>query len=550
MSFNLNVESLPPTQGETLRDKRASTSTDLARSGQNGAATGTPHGVPPLSSSPSGSPSGTFSPSLLARARLSFERSLSLYTSASRTAFRSGKVGLGLGAVAATLMAGASIWLLHPAGGVTTATLASRPAPQILAQAKGDTARAITVAAHSLPERPRTVAAATPRPITTTVEIERGDTLMQVLTAAGADEMDATSAIEALKPLFSPRNLREGQAISLTLEPRPSASADASVGPVLRLASVQFEPDLARKIEIHRDARGTFRGTEIEKPLTDGLSRAQGSINQSLYLSAQRQGVPAPVLAEFIRIFSYDVDFQRDIKSGDRFELLFQRQFDESGVAVRDGNILYASLTIDGKTHRLWRYSANGDVDYFDERGQSMKKFLMKTPIDGARLSSSFGMRKHPVLGYSKMHTGVDFAAPRGTPIYAAGDGVVTRASWFSGYGNYVEIRHSNGYATAYGHMSGYAKGLRAGARVKQGQVIGYVGTTGRSTGPHLHYEVHLRDRKINPLGVAVPTGVEIAGKELKKFASAREAISRQYAQAPMLTSLAQAPDTTASKAE
>ncbi|MDE1172901.1 MAG: peptidoglycan DD-metalloendopeptidase family protein [Parvibaculaceae bacterium] len=488
--------------------------------------------------------------SSLLQIRLGFARSLKLYTTASHVVWRSNRTGIVLGIAAAILLAGTGSLMLSPAGGVRTASLATRPAPQILAQATSREDKSATFAARALPERPHTNQPPLAQPVVTTVEIERGDTLMQVLTSAGADEAEATSAIKALQPLFSPRNLKVGQEISLTLEPRPSASNDPSTGPLLQLASVSFEPDLSRKIEINRDSGGTFRGTAIEKPLTDGLSRAQGTISQSLYLSAQRQGVPAPVLAEFIRIFSYDVDFQRDLKPGDRFELLFQRQFDEQGIAVRDGNILYASLTIDGKPHRLWRFSSNGDVDYFDERGQSMKKFLMKTPIDGARISSSFGMRKHPILGYSKMHTGVDFAAPRGTPIYAAGDGVVTRASWFSGYGNYVEIRHSNGYATAYGHMSGYARGLRAGSRVRQGQIIGYVGTTGRSTGPHLHYEVHLRNKKINPLGVNVPTGVELASRDMKKFASARAGIATQYAEAPLLSNLARATSPAADSAD
>ncbi|HEY0121997.1 MAG TPA: peptidoglycan DD-metalloendopeptidase family protein [Rhizobium sp.] len=486
----------------------------------------------------------------ISQIQLGFARALKLYTTVSHTAWRSNKTGIALGITAAVLLAVTGSLMLAPVGGVRTATLAARPAPQILAQATSREDRSATFAARALPERPHPNQPPLAQPVVTTVEIERGDTLMQVLTSAGADEVEATSAIKALQPLFSPRNLKVGQEISLTLEPRPSASNDPSTGPLLQLASVRFEPDLSRKIEINRDEDGTFRGTAIEKPLTDGLSRAQGTISQSLYLSAQQQGVPAPVLAEFIRIFSYDVDFQRDLKPGDRFELLFQRQFDEQGIAVRDGNILYASLTIDGKTHRLWRFSSNGDVDYFDEHGQSMKKFLMKTPIDGARISSSFGVRKHPILGYSKMHTGVDFAAPRGTPIYAAGDGVVTRASWFSGYGNYVEIRHSNGYATAYGHMSGYAKGLRTGSRVRQGQIIGYVGTSGRSTGPHLHYEVHLRNKKINPLGINVPTGVELASQDLKKFASAQADISRQYAEAPLLSDLARAAISTTDSAD
>ena len=238
----------------------------------------------------------------------------------------------------------------------------------------------------------------------------------------------------------------------------------------------------------------------------------------------------------------------RSSAARDALEVLFTRSFDEDGKPVREGDVMFADLTVAGKSQKLWRYTPkDGTWDYFDEHGQSMKKFLMRTPIDGARLSSTFGMRKHPILGYSKLHSGVDFAAPRGTPIYAAGDGVITRANRFSSYGNYISIRHANGYETAYAHLNGFARGIKSGTRVRQGQVIGYVGTTGRSTGPHLHYEVHVHGKKVNPMKIKVPTGQKLAAADLKDFNAARARINAQIASAPLVTPVETAKLATAS---
>ena len=201
---------------------------------------------------------------------------------------------------------------------------------------------------------------------------------------------------------------------------------------------------------------------------------------------------------------------------------------DGDGKVLRPGNILYAAMTLGGTKTALYRYADDGFVDYFDSAGRSARKALLRTPIDGARLSSSFGMRKHPVMGYSRMHKGIDFAAGKGTPIYAAGDGIVERASRFGNFGNYIRLRHNSDYATAYGHLSRYAKGIHPGKRVKQGQVIGYVGSTGRSTGPHLHYEVLYNGKQVNPLSVKLPTGTKLAGKALAGFKAESE---RRYAQ-------------------
>lgn len=235
-------------------------------------------------------------------------------------------------------------------------------------------------------------------------------------------------------------------------------------------------------------------------------------------------------MIELIRTFSFDVDFQREIQKNDGFEVLYETFTDINGQQARTGEVLYAGLILGGKRIELHRFTPeSGRTDYFSPDGQSVRKTLMRTPIDGARISSGFGRRKHPVLGYTKMHRGTDFAAARGTPVYAAGDGVIERASRNGAFGNYVRIRHNSTYKTAYAHLNGYAKGMRSGTRVKQGQVIAYVGTTGRSTGPHLHYEVHVNGKQVNPRQIKMPSGERLKGKDLEAFAGARRDLQQLY---------------------
>jgi murein DD-endopeptidase MepM/ murein hydrolase activator NlpD len=229
-----------------------------------------------------------------------------------------------------------------------------------------------------------------------------------------------------------------------------------------------------------------------------------------------------------VRALSYDVDFQRDIHRNDRFEVVFESYLDEDGEAVKTGELLFAGLRVQGRLIELYRFAPNGGGnDFFTPKGQSARKALLRTPVDGARISSAFGIRKHPILGYSKLHRGVDFAAPSGTPIYAAGDGTVERAGRFGSYGRYVRIKHSSLYGTAYAHLSRIAKGIQAGAKVKQGQIIGTVGSTGRSTGPHLHYEVLVNGKQVDPRKVKVAEGDHLTGADLKSFRAVRNAIDR-----------------------
>nr|WP_240969456.1 M23 family metallopeptidase [Sneathiella limimaris] len=271
------------------------------------------------------------------------------------------------------------------------------------------------------------------------------------------------------------------------------------------------------------------------------MARAGGTIDNSLFLSASQAGLPTSVIIDLIRIFSYDVDFQREIQPGDSFEVFFERFVDEDGRPLKEGEIQWASMTLSGTQISLYRYKTSDDgvTDYYTEKGHSVRKTLMRTPIDGARLTSSFGKRKHPILGYTKMHKGADFGAPRGTPIMAAGNGVVEVAGRNGGYGNYVRIRHTTEYKTAYAHMKGFAKKIRKGARVKQGQIIGYVGSTGRSTGPHLHYEVHKNGRQINPMSVKLPAGRKLKGKMLTAFENYTKDVDQEVASIPLSTQVA-----------
>ena len=241
-------------------------------------------------------------------------------------------------------------------------------------------------------------------------------------------------------------------------------------------------------------------------------------IKNNLYSSAVEVGIEPNIIVEFARIFGFEVDFQRDIRQGDWFEILYEK-FEDDNNKVRDtGKIIYASMYVNGEEINLYNFKFNNSEDFYDIRGKSITKSLMKTPINGARLSSSFGMRKHPILGYNKMHRGTDFAAPSGTPIMASGSGTVTRARWCGGGGNCIKIKHNSTYETIYAHMKAFAKGIKEGRKVKQGQIIGYVGSTGLSTGPHLHYEVLVNGKKVNSQRLKLPSGKTLLGEERKQF--------------------------------
>ena len=367
------------------------------------------------------------------------------------------------------------------------------------------------------------------------IDVRAGDTLMKALLKAGSDPRDAEAAITVLKTLFDPRKLRAGQRLNVAFAP----AADGGKA-VLHRLTIGISP--GRDIEAGRIEDGGFAARAVETPLERLLVHAGGTIESSLYKAADDAGVPAPVLWEMIRAFSYDVDFQREIQRDDGFEILFERYLDETGAPVREGNIIYAALTLSGAPLRIYRHvDGDGFADYYDGAGHSVRKALLRTPIDGARLTSGYGQRKHPILGYTKMHRGVDFGAKRGTPLMAAGDGVVVAAGCNGAYGKYIRIRHRGQYSTAYAHLSRIASGVRKGRRVKQGQIIGYVGSTGRSTGPHLHYEVLLSGKQINPLKVKLPTGAKLKGAALASFQRSRGMIENQLAALPLVSRVADA---------
>ena len=254
-------------------------------------------------------------------------------------------------------------------------------------------------------------------------------------------------------------------------------------------------------------------------------------IKNNLYSSAIQSGIEPNIIIEFARIFGFEVDFQRDIRKGDWFELLYEK-FEDDNERVRDtGKIIYASMFVNGEEINLYHFKDKNSDDFFNIKGQSITKSLMKTPINGARLSSSFGMRKHPILGYNKMHRGTDFAAPSGTPIMASGSGTITRARWCGGGGNCVKIRHNSTYETIYAHMKSFAKGIKEGRKVKQGQIIGYVGSTGMSTGPHLHYEVVVNGKKVNSQRLKLPSGKKLKGEARKNFELKRIKIDLKLAE-------------------
>ena len=285
---------------------------------------------------------------------------------------------------------------------------------------------------------------------------------------------------------------------------------------------IEFKIETDKKNEIvftKLSEKDFFETKTIKKNFKKKLVYKETIITTSLYNNAVRLGIKPNIIIEFARLYGFQIDFQRDIWKNDSFQIIYEEFVDEKDKVVDTGQILFANLNLQNTDYQLYMYEYDKKkIDYFDENGKSIKKTLMKTPINGARLSSSYGKRKHPILGYTKMHLGTDFAAPKGTPIMASGDGKVTKAGWCGGGGNCVKIKHNRTYQTVYAHMSKFGRGIKKGVRVKQGQIIGYVGSTGLSTGPHLHYEVIENGKKINSQKLKLPSGKILKGKERKNF--------------------------------
>ncbi len=389
------------------------------------------------------------------------------------------------------------------------------------------------------------------KPLNRIVKVGKGDTLSSILIDAGVPTFEAQDAISAIKAVYNPRRLQAGQQVTLTFGPKSNgksngghkvdgngANGNDRHKPIFQ--SLNLSASVDRKVGVNRGEDGIFSSHEVKRELKKKMVRAGGAIHTSLAQATTAQGIPRNVLAEMVGAFSYDVDFQRDIQNNDAFEVMFEGLYDNKDQFVRNGKIMFATLTLSGVRMPVYRYkNSNGMTEFYNEKGQSVQKALLRTPVDGARLSSRYGKRRHPILGYTRMHRGADFAANKGTPIKAAGNGVIGQAGRNGAYGHYIKIRHNSEYSTAYAHLSRYKKGVHAGKRVKQGEIIGYVGSTGRSTGPHLHFEVIRHGKRINPLSVKLPSGTKLAGKELKKFLALVNDIKRQYAQLPVTTKLA-----------
>ena len=284
-----------------------------------------------------------------------------------------------------------------------------------------------------------------------------------------------------------------------------------------------FQISNTEKIYLTRDIKtDKFNEKILITNLKKKVIYSENIILESLYKSAVKEKIPANIIIEFARIYGFQVDFQRDIRKKDSFQIMYEVFVDDNKKIIESGNVLFANLKLSGENHALYYFDKKGSEGHFDKSGKSVQKALMKTPINGARLSSPFGMRKHPIDGFNKMHRGTDFAAPMGTPIMASGDGVIKKAGWCGGGGNCVVIKHNSTYQTVYAHMSKFASGIRSGVRVKQGQTIGFVGSTGKSTGPHLHYEVIVNGKKINSQTLRLPSGKILKGKDRRLFETSK----------------------------
>ncbi len=364
-------------------------------------------------------------------------------------------------------------------------------------------------------------------PMAVELTLQTGDTLIALLARVGIVMSDAYAAVRALDGVFSPRDVRPGWTLQVTVQPQDPPR-------LATLQAITFQPTVERKIEVSRtDANDgdLFEAKSVPRPLRRVSNIASATIDDSLFNAAIGAGVPQDLLAETIALFSFEVDFQRDIRAGDAFELFYDTLDDASGETAKSGDIYYASLVLSGKEKRFYRFTPrSGNTDLFSPDGQSIRKALLQTPVDATRISSAFGMRRHPILGYSRMHRGVDFAARAGTPVRAAGDGVVVAAGRAGSYGNYMRLQHNAKYSTAYAHLTRFARGVTKGMRVKQGTVIGYVGATGRATGPHLHYEVMVDGRQVNPRGVRLPAGEKLAGDDLRAFKARLEEVEMMLA--------------------
>ena len=364
---------------------------------------------------------------------------------------------------------------------------------------------------------------------------KKGDSVVGILRDLGATGPDLNAISRVLGPRSFDGGIKEGQKLRVLLAPadgqrmqpiRVIIAGDSGIDAVIALA------DTGKYVAV--DVKNV--DTEVADNFEDNDENDTSGVRlyQSIYETALRNRIPRPIIEDLIRIYSYDVDFQRKVQPGDSFEVLYAGE-EEAPAADSRNDVLFATLTVGGETKKFYRFQSPDDglVDYYDETGKSAKKFLVRKPVLAGIMRSGFGLRRHPILGYTKMHTGVDWAAPSGTPIYASGNGVIEKVGWESGYGKYIRVRHKNGYETAYGHMTAFARGMNEGTRVRQGQVIGFVGSTGLSTGSHLHYEILVNGRFVDPMRIKLPRGRVLEGALLANFDKERERLDGIMARKP-----------------
>ena len=343
-------------------------------------------------------------------------------------------------------------------------------------------------------------------------KIKSGETFDKILNNYSIDKEEINSIKESLSKKVNINKLNTNQKIQIILDKTNN-----------KIKEFVFQISNTEKIYLSKNSEDLeFDEKILSIKLDKKIIYKENIILQSLYKAATDQNIPPNTIIEFARIYGFQVDFQRDVRKEDRFQIMYEVFIDENKKIIETGEILFANLKLSGQDNSLYYFDKENLEGHYDKNGKSVQKALMKSPINGARLSSSFGMRKHPIDGYNKMHRGTDFAAPKGTPIMASGNGIVKKAGWCGGGGNCVKIRHNSTYETVYAHMSKFARGIKNGVRVKQGQTIGYVGSTGKSTGPHLHYEVIVNGKKVNSQKLKLPSGKVLKGKNREYFETAK----------------------------
>ena len=351
-----------------------------------------------------------------------------------------------------------------------------------------------------------------PPQVSMVIKVAPGETLEAAVRRTGIGKDEAQQAVAVLGKAFDTANIKAGLAFQANIA-KPLGQEGSA-----KLVGLSLRTGPAVELSLSRALNGALQLNKKEEKVVDQTMVASGQMEGSLYVSAQKAGVSPELTAQVAKLFQHKLDFSRDIQPGDRFSMVFDRKVTPSGRTVSNGDLLFAEIQAKGGAARLYRFKGPGmaQAEYFDELGKNIRSMLLRTPLETVRITSSFGMREHPVLGYTRMHMGIDFGAPVGTPVYAAGDGVVEKAAWAGGYGRWLQIKHAGGLATGYGHLSRWA--VKQGERVHQGQVVAYVGSTGLSTGPHLHFEIMVNGQKVNPSKFKAPPSIALSGSTLAAF--------------------------------